>query len=154
MEKKKAKAEAREEFENYLKYKKLKEQEKEKEFQERELKRKEEKDREEEILNKIREEQQLKEEEEYAQWKDKFTIVEEGTDKVDFDENVLNNFIRYIKLRKVVSMEDLSGQFKLSSSEVVEWLNDLEKLGKICGIIDDRGKYIYLTDNEVIVSCS
>ena len=55
----------------------------------------------------------------------------------------------YIKIRKVVSLEDLSGTFKLNPNKIVEKLNQYEKEGRIMGIIDDRGKYIYITEKEM-----
>jgi DNA-binding MarR family transcriptional regulator len=48
-----------------------------------------------------------------------------------------------------VSLDDLAGTFKISSSEVVSRLKDFELNGRICGIVDDRGKYIYLTEKEL-----
>merc|ERR1711957_884677 len=54
-----------------------------------------------------------------------------------------------IKIRKVVSLEDLTGKFKIPSGELVEKLNYLESTNRICGIIDDRGKYIFLTEKEL-----
>ena len=77
-------------------------------------------------------------------------IGEEGEEKKNFsDENVINEFLNYIKRRKVVSLEDLSGVFKISPNELVEKLNQFEKEGRIMGIIDDRGKYIYITEKEM-----
>ncbi len=52
-------------------------------------------------------------------------------------------------MRKVVSLEDLSGVFKLSPNDVVDRLTVLEAQGKISGIVDDRGKYIFLTEKEL-----
>ena len=98
----------------------------------------------------LKEEQQKKEEEIYNQWKDMIKIGEEGEGIIDFsDENVINEFLNYIKIRKVVSLEDLSGVFKISPNELVEKLNQFENEGRILGIIDDRGKYIYVTEKEM-----
>lgn len=43
----------------------------------------------------------------------------------------------------------MSGVFKINSSELIDRLRLLESQGRICGIIDDRGKYIYLTEKEL-----
>lgn len=149
MEKKKAKADARENMEEYLKQKKLREIEKEKEYLEKEAKRKEEEAKEEEIINKIREDKAKKEEEEYAKWEKAFAVKEEGEEKEEFNDKVINEFLNYVKIRKVISLEDLAGTFKMNSNEVIQRLNFLEESGRICGIIDDRGKYIYLTEKEL-----
>lgn len=152
MQKKKAKADEREAREEYLKMKKEKEQEAEKAYQLKEMKRKEIEAKEEEIIKKMREEKEKKESEEYALLEKTFTIKEEGTEKFEFNESVISEFIKYIKIRKVVEIEDLAGTFKLSSAEAVQKLQDLESLGRISGIIDDRGKYVFLTEKELMVS--
>lgn len=153
MEKKKAKEEAREYNKNLLAEREQRKVEKEKELEERERKKEEERLKEEELVNKIRDEFKKKEEEEYNKWKDCFAVKEEGEEVQELEsDNLINDFINYIKLRKVVSLEDLSGQFKIQPNELVEKLNYLEAQGRICGIIDDRGKYIYLTEKELAVN--
>jgi hypothetical protein len=150
MLKKKEKAEHREQIKQMMEAKKLKEQEKEREMLIKEKLKEEEKRKLEETLQKVKEEQQKKEDEIYNQWKDMIKIGEEGEEKKNFsDENVINEFLNYIKRRKVVSLEDLSGVFKISPNELVEKLNQFEKEGRILGIIDDRGKYIYVTEKEM-----
>ena len=150
MIKKQEKAEKREHIKQMMEAKKLKEQEKEREMLIKEKLKEEEKKKLEETLQKVKEEQQKKEDEIYNQWKDMIKIGEEGEEKRNFsDENVINEFLNYIKRRKVVSLEDLSGVFKISPNELVEKLNQFEKEGRILGIIDDRGKYIYVTEKEM-----
>ena len=104
----------------------------------------------EEELKRVQEEQKKKEDEIYNQWKDMMKLGEEGEEKMDFkNEEVINKFLDYIKIRKVVSLEDLSGTFKLSTNDIVLKLNQFENEGRILGIIDDRGKYIYITEKEI-----
>ena len=150
MLKKKEKEEHRLQIKQMLEAKKLKEQEKERERIKKE-KLKEEKEKEyEEALKKAKEEEKKKEDDIYNKWKDQIKIGEEGEEKFDFsNEKIINEFLNYIKIRKVISLEDLSGTFKLSPNELVEKLNYFEKEGKILGIIDDRGKYIYITEKEM-----
>ena len=150
MLKKKEKEEHRLQMKQFLEAKKQKEQEKERERIKKE-KLKEEKEKEyEEALKKAKEEEKKKEDDIYNKWKDQIKIGEEGEEKFDFsNEKIINEFLNYIKIRKVISLEDLSGTFKLSPNELVEKLNYFEKEGKILGIIDDRGKYIYITEKEM-----
>lgn len=49
----------------------------------------------------------------------------------------------------MVSLEDLSTRFKISNKEVVQRIKDLEAQARLTGVIDDRGKYIYLTVKEL-----
>lgn len=152
MEKKKIKSENQENIKQYNEQKKEREKEREKSQLERENKRDEEEKKEEELLFKLKMEQQMKEDEMFNQWKGDFSIAESGEDNLDFtNENLIGDFLNYIKIRKVVSLEDLSGEFKISSVDLVERLQQFEKQGRICGIIDDRGKYIYLTEKELMV---
>lgn len=147
MEKKKAKAEEKEMRENILKMKQEKKLEQEKKYEEKEKKRKEDEKKEEELVNKLKIDKEQKELEEYKRWESQISVKEEGQNKVSLNKS---DFIKYIKLRKIVSLEDLAGIFKLTSKEVVFNLEMMENEGEISGIIDDRGKYIYLTEKEIV----
>ena len=150
MIKKQEKAEQKERMRLFLEEKKNREKEKEKELLlKQKMKEQEEKKLEEEI-QRVKEEQKKKDDDIYNQWKDMMKVGEEGVEKLDFkDEEVINKFLDYIKIRKVVSLEDISGTFKLSPNDIVLKLNKFEKEGRITGIIDDRGKYIYITEKEM-----
>ena len=124
--------------------------EKEKELLLKEKMREEAEKKLEEELKRVQEEQKKKDDEIYNQWKDMMKVGEEGEEKMDFKkEEVINKFLDYIKIRKVVSLEDLSGTFKLNTNDIVMKLNQFENEGRILGIIDDRGKYIYITEKEM-----
>lgn len=124
--------------------------EKEKELLLKEKMKEEEQKKLEEELKRVQEEQKKKEDEEYNKWKDMIKVGEEGEERMDFTkEEVINRFLDYIKIRKVISLEDISGTFKLSPTDIVNKLNQFEKEGRIMGIIDDRGKYIYITEKEM-----
>ena len=150
MIKKQEKAEQREHMRLLIEEKKRKEQEKEKELLLKEKMKEEEQKKLDEELKRVQEEQKKKEDEEYNKWKDMIKVGEEGEEKMDFTkEETINKFLDYIKIRKVISLEDISGTFKLSPNEIVMKLNEFEKQGRILGIIDDRGKYIYITEKEM-----
>lgn len=102
---------------------------------------------EEERLKKIEEERLRKEEEEYDQWKGELAV--EGAGEEIIEENfTLDKFLMYIKMRKIVMIEDLAHAFLMDGKTVVKRLEDLERDGYLTGILDDRGKYIYITDEE------
>ena len=150
MLKKQEKIKQKEEMKLYLEMKQQREKEREAKLL---LKEKEKEEKENQIkqeLIRMEEEKKKKEDEEYDQWKDFIKVGEEGEEGIDFNkEEVINQFLDYIKIRKVVSLEDLSGTFKLNPNKIVEKLNQYEKEGRIMGIIDDRGKYIYITEKEM-----
>ena len=150
MLKKQEKIKQKEEMKLYLEMKQQREKEREAKLL---LKEKEKEEKENQIkqeLIRMEEEKKKKDDEEYDQWKDFIKVGEEGEEGIDFNkEEVINQFLDYIKIRKVVSLEDFSGTFKLNPNKIVEKLNQYEKEGRIMGIIDDRGKYIYITEKEM-----
>jgi DDRGK domain-containing protein 1 len=104
---------------------------------------------EEERLKKIEEERLKKEEEEYAQWKD-FLKVESTGEETQEEVFTLDKFIEYIKLRKVVMIEDLASAFNLDGKSTRNRIEELEKSGHLSGVLDDRGKYVYITQEEFL----
>merc|ERR1712218_393896 len=65
------------------------------------------------------------------------------------EENMLLNFINYIKETKVVKLEDLAAHFKLKTQEAIDRVTTLLADGMITGVIDDRGKFIYISREEL-----
>ncbi|KAK1122823.1 hypothetical protein K0M31_009265 [Melipona bicolor] len=107
--------------------------------------------RQEEAERKAREEKERKEYEEYLKMKKTFNVEEEGYDQEDKEdgENLLQEFIQYIKQNKVVVLEDLAAHFGLKASSVVERIQELQSNGNLTGVIDDRGKFIYISQEEL-----
>jgi len=69
------------------------------------------------MYRKLKEQKLKKEQDEYDKWKGGFTVGDQGEEQEEMnDENLINDFINYIKLRKVVALEDISGEFKLSNN--------------------------------------
>lgn len=103
----------------------------------------------EEEEKKAREEKERKEQEEFSKWKEMFAVEAEGQDDAaSGGESVVDKFLDYVKVRKVVNLEDLSAEFRMRTSSAIDRLQQLEKLGRLNGIFDDRGKYIYITAEE------
>ncbi|KAL8572694.1 hypothetical protein ACOMHN_049823 [Nucella lapillus] len=99
-----------------------------------------------------KEEQERQEHEEYLKMKEAFTVDEEGENDTEADlnsESLLQEFISYIKETKVVMLEDLAGHFKLKTQDVIQRVQDLQASGDLTGVIDDRGKFIYITMEEL-----
>lgn len=122
-----------------------KEKLKEREKEENEEKRKEEEER------KAREEKERKEHEEYLKMKAAFSVEEEGFEEgeEDGESNLLQEFITYIKDNKVVVLEDLASHFRLKTQNVIDRIQDLQSEGVLTGVIDDRGKFIYISEEEL-----
>lgn len=60
----------------------------------------------------------------------------------DAEENqgLLGQFIDYIKSRKTVPLEQLATEFKLRTTDVIDRINGLEAMGRLTGVMDERGK--------------
>jgi hypothetical protein len=60
----------------------------------------------------------------------------------DAEENtgLLGQFVEYIKSRKTVPLEQLATEFKLRTTDVIDRINGLEAMGRITGVMDERGK--------------
>merc|ERR1711915_1156613 len=97
------------------------------------------------------EEKERREQEEYEKLKAAFSVEDEGCDAEDEEdeENRLLKFINYIKETKVVLLEDLAAQFKLKAQEAIDRVTQLQEDGLLTGVIDDRGKFIYISMEEL-----
>lgn len=104
----------------------------------------------EEAEKKARDEKEKKEQEEFDKYKDLFTAEVEGeNDGNKLDVNTLEHLIEYVKVRKLVALEDLAAEFRIRTSVAVDNLKELERKGRISGIFDDRGRFIYVTVEEM-----
>ena len=103
------------------------------------------------------EEAKKKEEDEYLKWKIGFAVdqvgVEAEEDLVE-SQSKLASFILYITSRKVVSLDDLAAEFSMPTADVIDRILALEKAERLSGIMDDRGKYIYISPEEFKVARS
>lgn len=114
-------------------------------------KEKEEELKQEEAERKAREEKERREYEEYLKMKEAFSIEEEGYDQDDKEkeENLLEEFVLYIKQNKIIVLEDLAAHFGLKTANVIDRIKELQANGNLTGVIDDRGKFIYISQEEL-----
>jgi len=109
-----------------------------------------ERERHEEEEKRAEEEKARREQEEFDKWKVSFAVEAEGEDTAaDLGESAVERFIEHIQLRKVVHLEDVASRFQMRTAAVVNRIKELEKLGRLSGIFDDRGKYVYVTLEEM-----
>eukprot|EP01133_Synstelium_polycarpum_P003495 gene3495-3994_t len=117
------------------------------------LKKKEErrKQREIEEETRIRLEKEKKEDEEYQAMKGAISLDESGESKHNEEQerNLLQEFIRFLENNKICLLEDISMEFGMKTNEVIDRIKTLDKEGFISGVIDDRGKFIYVTRQEM-----
>lgn len=111
----------------------------------------EEEKRREEAEKAAQEEKERRDHEEYLKLKEAFSVEEEGYEEKDEEEqkNLLQEFVDYIKRNKVVILEDLAQQFNLKTANVLERVQQMQADGILSGVIDDRGKFIYISQAEL-----
>lgn len=114
-----------------------------------EEKEKAEEKRKEEEERRAKEEQERKDYEEYLKMKEAFAVEEEGYEEGEEDTNLLQEFVNFIKSNKVVVIEDLASQFKMKTQTVIDRIKDLQNDDILTGVIDDRGKFIYVSQEEM-----
>ncbi|XP_029928443.1 DDRGK domain-containing protein 1 [Myripristis murdjan] len=127
------------------------------ELREQERRQKEEKERlleqkQEEEERQAKEEQERREEEEYLRLKASFVIEDQGEEQQlseDQSRSLLQEFIKYIEDSKVVLLEDLASHFGMRTQDAIARLQDLLADGSLTGVIDDRGKFISITPQEL-----
>jgi len=99
------------------------------------------------------EEQRKKDEAELAQWADSFTVTEAGTASTGDDEqdetNLLEQFVQHIQKRKVVGLDELAAKFNVKTQDVISRISTLESDGCLLGVLDDRGKYLCMSESEL-----
>uniref|UniRef100_A0A8D0GHL0 DDRGK domain-containing protein 1 n=1 Tax=Sphenodon punctatus TaxID=8508 RepID=A0A8D0GHL0_SPHPU len=118
---------------------------------EEELQRMEEEKQEEE-QKKAKEEEEQRAHEEYLKLKESFVVEEEGVEEAMTEEqsrSFLMEFLSYIKSTKVVLLEDLASHLGLRTQDAINRIQDLLADGTLTGVIDDRGKFIYITPEEM-----
>lgn len=105
----------------------------------------------EEEIRRAAEERRKKEEEEAAKWMSAFTLEAAGEDALskEQDEQLLDRMVEYIKKRKTVAMEDVAAEFNLKVVDAISRVQSLEAAGRITGVMDDRGKFIFVGLQEM-----
>lgn len=107
---------------------------------------------EEEERQKEEEERLKKEEEEAAEWAGLISVDEGGSGAAETaaeDQGLLGRFVDFIKERKTVQLEELAAEFGLRTTDAINRVQGLEQMGRLTGVMDDRGKYIYISPEEM-----
>lgn len=105
----------------------------------------------EEAIKKATEERAKKEAEEAEKWMHTFTVEDAGEQALtqEAGEAQLARMIEYLQTRKTAALEEVAAEFGLRTAEVVSKVQALESEGRITGIMDDRGKFIYISKEEM-----
>ncbi|EFJ23839.1 hypothetical protein SELMODRAFT_442759 [Selaginella moellendorffii] len=107
--------------------------------------------RKEEELKMQKEKEEVAAVEEFDMWKGSFSVDTEGTSGENTQEgqSLINDFVDFIKNHKCVALEDLAAEFHLRTQECIDRIISLEQMGRLSGVMDDRGKFIYISPEEM-----
>ncbi|KAF0931479.1 hypothetical protein E2562_004601 [Oryza meyeriana var. granulata] len=89
---------------------------------------------------------------EFEKWKGAFSVDAEGTtesEAQDDGQGLLYNFVEYIKKQKCVPLEDLAAEFRMRTQDCINRIITLEGMDRLSGVMDDRGKFIYISTEEM-----
>jgi DDRGK domain-containing protein 1 len=104
----------------------------------------------EEQLKREAEEKERQEHEAYLKLKASFTVEEQGFDAEEIEEDgLLQRFVEYVQKQKIVLLEELAATFQLKTQDAIDRLQKLVAEGTLTGVIDDRGKFIYISKSEM-----
>jgi hypothetical protein len=107
--------------------------------------------REEERLERERDEasKATQAQQELEKWTSSIKVQDQGADVPIRDLGSVNEFVDYILSRKVVEIEAVADAFRLSVEQVLDRIADLEKQGKLYGVVDDRGRFVQISMDEI-----
>eukprot|EP01094_Clydonella_sp_ATCC50884_P025078 TRINITY_DN6456_c0_g1_i2.p1 TRINITY_DN6456_c0_g1~~TRINITY_DN6456_c0_g1_i2.p1 ORF type:complete len:126 (+),score=55.05 TRINITY_DN6456_c0_g1_i2:415-792(+) len=78
-------------------------------------------------------------------------MVDEGSGVRDEHEmsELLKKFVHHVKRQKIVQLEELAVTYEMTTQEVVDHLKALDASGELPGVIDDRGKFVHVSAEEL-----
>uniref|UniRef100_A0AC34PV86 DDRGK domain-containing protein 1 n=1 Tax=Panagrolaimus sp. JU765 TaxID=591449 RepID=A0AC34PV86_9BILA len=96
-------------------------------------------------------ERERREHEEYLKLKESFVVEEEGQEAKSEEEkeNLLKSFVDYIKKTKAVYLDELAPRFNLDVESTIEKIKYFLENGVLTGVFDDRGKFVYISEEEM-----
>ena len=89
---------------------------------------------------------------EFEKWRDQIGVESGGTaaeEVASESQGLLAAFVEHVKARKLVVLEELAAEFGLRTAEAVSRVQALESMGRLTGVMDDRGKFIYISPEEM-----
>jgi len=65
------------------------------------------------------------------------------------EQNLLEKFVSHIMEKKVILFEELATKFGLKVPDAISRLTALVESGRLTGVMDDRGKFVYISEDEL-----
>lgn len=103
-----------------------------------------------EAWEKYIEEKRQQEEEEYQSWKHTMTVQESGSGESEKDVLAAQSdrIIALIQHERSIILESLSARFQATTAAMVDLLTRLVSEGRLEGVFDEHGKFIYVTRED------
>jgi DDRGK domain-containing protein 1 len=57
--------------------------------------------------------------------------------------------VSYVKDNKIVVLEEIASEFDMRTEDAIQRMTVLEENGAISGVFDDRGKFIFVSPDEM-----
>eukprot|EP00892_Ulva_mutabilis_P003257 jgi/Ulvmu1/1302/UM011_0029.1 len=106
---------------------------------------------EEEEIRQAQEERKQREQAEFDAWKD-LMLMDDAGEEANSREQLQERrdaMCARLKSGKVVELDSISAEFDMRCTEVISEIKHLEAEGVLTGVLDERGKYIYFSMEEL-----
>ena len=99
--------------------------------------------------------EQQKRTEEFDEWKNTFSVSDSGeqNNRNNSDDNatdLLSQMIKYIQKKKIAPIDQIASKFNMRTADALSRIQALHAEGILTGIFDERGRYIYVSKQEML----
>lgn len=98
------------------------------------------------------EERRLREEEEAERWKALFEVQAQGEESVSGAEKQKEEderLVAFLRARKIAPLDEAAAELGLRGARVAERVTALLADGSLSGIVDERGKFVHVSEDEM-----
>lgn len=90
---------------------------------------------------------QREESAEFDEWKRNISVVDSGASESGPVKSV-HELVSYVKERKIVELSAVASAFGIQPDDAMARLTELEKQGKLYGVIDEKSRYVFIEEDE------
>ena len=90
---------------------------------------------------------QREESAEFDEWKRNISVVDSGASESGPVKSV-HELVSYVKERKIVELSAVASAFGIQPDDAMARLTELEKQGKLYGVIDEKARYVFIEEDE------
>jgi len=90
---------------------------------------------------------QREESAEFDEWKRNISVVDSGASESGPVKSV-HELVSYVKERKIVELSAVASAFGIQPDDAMARLTELEKQGKLYGVMDEKARYVFIEEDE------